>query len=1147
MALVSPGISISINDQSQYVNSNVGSVPLVVLATAQDKTYNGAPAAGTSKANAGKLLSFSSQRDLITQMGTPTFQLSSAGTPVNGSEINEYGLLAAYSALGLSNRLYAIRADIDLNHLIGTGVRPLGSPANGTYWLDTSSTAWGISVLNQSTNTFSTVTPLIIKDSAQVSNQSITNPYNGFETDNVPTPIDSIGAIGSYALVFVNEDGTTASLIRLFYKKGANSYQGLVPSNTWVEVGSPDWQASLPALTGTNPNPVIPTNSKLVINGVEVTSDGTVTTLGGANGLVANINNSNIPGVFANVSSSGYLQLFVTSASAGYTGVGYSIDNIHPVNGQLVITDSDHSPLHLAGLVTASSLGTNTAYCPTLFYSDYSKSPNTTGWYTYPGSVGRPTGSIWWKQGAIGGGFSPVFSQYNANLDQFKVLSVGFYQNFAEAIYKLDPTGGGTNIPHGTVISTYGVPDATYNSLRYYAQATGTQTVATSGTPGTFTNNDTFTIKATAPGSNSFTSYTCTLKGTAAIDFVNAVLVGDPVKGPIPYVTAQINSSGTISIIHATGGNIQLQNVVGTPLTDAGFISGQGTGFFVGATTGYVYAYLWKDITSSINYQGSQPYSAPSTGTLWYNSNPAEIDIMINEGSSWKGYRNVSLDTRGFVLTATDPMGVIVTPGTPPTSQSTGSSLVPGDLWLDSSDLENYPALYRCTKVVAGTPTWTAIDNTDHITQNGIIFADARWDGDANSSTGGKTDIISDALPSIETLLTSDYIDLDAPDRNLYPRGTLLFNMRRSGYNVKKFVPNYFNSTSFPNANTTVNGSIGHIPQVQDAWVTASGLDNNGVMYAGSHAQRALIVSAMQSAIDSNLDILSPNYQFNLIVAPNYPELIPNMLTLNDNRGDTAFVIGDTPMDLSPNTIEITDWINNTNGNGLPTDASASPYLALYYPAGRTNDLAGNTIVVPASYAVLRTFLYSDNVSYPWFAPAGLNRGRVTNLSDVGYINKTTGGFVHNSISQGMRDALFTLGINPITQLPGSGLVVFGQLTRSGDTTARNRVNVVRLENYLRTIFTSVSNGYLFEPNDGVTRKSIATQIEGALNNVLAHRGLYDFLVICDTSNNTPATISNNQLYVDIAIEPERDVEFIYIPIAIYNPGSIAQLNTTST
>jgi hypothetical protein len=1133
MALVSPGISISINDQSQYVNSNVGSVPLVVLATAQDKTYNGATALGTTKANAGKLLSFSSQRDLITQMGTPTFQLSSAGTPVNGSEINEYGLLAAYSALGLSNQLFAIRADIDLNHLIGTSVRPLGAPANGTYWLNTTSTSWGIEVLNQATNSFSTVTPLIITDPAQVQNEPITNTINGLTTNDVPHPVNSIGAIGSYALVFVNDDGTTAKIIRLFYKRGPNSYQGVVPSNTWVEVGSPDWQTSLPAVAGTNSNPTIQTSSTVKINTVLVTSDGTVTTLGGANGLVAKINASAIPGVYASVVNNN-LQLYVTSAanSTGFTG-GQPNANGNPlVRGQVVpdgkinILDITHSPMYAAGVVTATSGGTATAYSPILWYSDYSSEP-ASGWYHYPGQAGRPTGSIWWKQGAIGGGFSPTFKQYDAGLDQWQTLSVGFYQQFGSAIYALDPTGGGINITHGTVISVYGIPDATYNSLRYFVQGPGTQTVATGGTTSSFTTGDTFVINATGVGNSLFLGHTCTLEGTSATDFVNAVLSAN-----IPYVTAQVNSNGTISIIHSTGGQIQMQEPTsgntGHPLAEAGFVSGQGSGFFVGATTGYVYAFLWQDITEEVQYKSNEPYSPPVTGTLWYNSDLADVDIMINN-NGWKGYQNVSLDARGYDLTSTNPLGVIVTPTTAPTSQTNGNPLVKGDLWLDSAELVNYPSLYRYNGV-----KWVAIDNTDHITQNGIIFADARWD------TGGTTDVVSGNMPSIQDLLVSDYIDQDAPDYRLFPKGTLLFNMRRSGYNVKKFVANYFNNASFPNLPNVPNAS-GSLPTIKDAWVTESGLDANGVMFSGSHAQRNIIIGAMKAAVDSNLDLLSPMYQFNLLVAPNYPELIDNLLTLNDNRGDTAFVIGDTPLDLAPNATTIANWVNDTNG-ATGFVVPSSPYLALYYPAGRTNDLAGNEVVVPASHAALRTYLYSDQVSYPWFAPAGYQRGLVNNLIDIGYIDGDTGKWTHNAINNGLRDALFTLKINPITQFPASGIVVWGQLTRSATTSARDRVNVVRLENYLRTIFQSVANGYLFEPNDSITRKSIASAISGSLNSVLAHRGLYDFLVICDSSNNTSATISNNQLYVDVAIEPERDVEFIYIPIAIYNPGQIAAL-----
>jgi len=305
-----------------------------------------------------------------------------------------------------------------------------------------------------------------------------------------------------------------------------------------------------------------------------------------------------------------------------------------------------------------------------------------------------------------------------------------------------------------------------------------------------------------------------------------------------------------------------------------------------------------------------------------------------------------------------------------------------------------------------------------------------------------------------------------------------------------------------------------------------------------------LVVAALSGAVDSNLEIREDLYQFNLLVAPGYPELIDNLVTLNTDRGETAFVIGDTPMTLPATTTAITNWNKNTDGNGL---ATASPYLGVYYPSGITTDLSGNTVAVPPSYAVLRTFLYSDNVSNPWFAPAGTHRGLVSNIQDVGYVNANTGAWVHNSIGQGLRDALYTLSINPVTQLPGVGIVVWGQETKSGASTARNRVNVVRLENYLRNIFKSVANGFLFEPNDQITRKSISTQIESALHDILSKRGVYDFLVVCDGTNNTSSTIANNQLYVDVAIEPARDVEFIYIPIALYNPGSLASLGTSSS
>jgi hypothetical protein len=114
---------------------------------------------------------------------------------------------------------------------------------------------------------------------------------------------------------------------------------------------------------------------------------------------------------------------------------------------------------------------------------------------------------------------------------------------------------------------------------------------------------------------------------------------------------------------------------------------------------------------------------------------------MINEIGGWKGYKNsyydgVKTDARGYDLSVTDPNGVIVSASEPEFQSDGITSLAYGDIWLDSGDLENYPSLYRW-QLVSGSGTWVKIDNTDQVSQNGIIFADARWD------TDGTTDIIT--------------------------------------------------------------------------------------------------------------------------------------------------------------------------------------------------------------------------------------------------------------------------------------------------------------------------------------------------------------------------------------------------------------------
>jgi len=137
---------------------------------------------------------------------------------------------------------------------------------------------------------------------------------------------------------------------------------------------------------------------------------------------------------------------------------------------------------------------------------------------------------------------------------------------------------------------------------------------------------------------------------------------------------------------------------------------------------------------------------------------------------------------------------------------------------------------------------------------------------------------------------------------------------------------------------------------------------------------------------------------------------------------------------------------------------------------------------------------------------------------------------------------MFDVKINPITFFSGAGIVNFGNLTKTSSSSALDRINVARLTTYLRTQLDAIAKPFIFEPNDELTRNEIRQAVESFLLELVGQRALYDFLVVCDDSNNTPTRIDRNELYVDIAIEPVKSVEFIYIPLRIKNTGEIANL-----
>ena len=191
---------------------------------------------------------------------------------------------------------------------------------------------------------------------------------------------------------------------------------------------------------------------------------------------------------------------------------------------------------------------------------------------------------------------------------------------------------------------------------------------------------------------------------------------------------------------------------------------------------------------------------------------------------------------------------------------------------------------------------------------------------------------------------------------------------------------------------------------------------------------------------------------------------------------------------------------------------------------------------------MLRTIALSDNVSYPWFAPAGVRRGGVTNASSVGYVDGQTGEFITVALNVGQRDTLAHSHINPITYLAGTGLIAYGQKTRQLVASSLDRINVARLVIYLRYQLNVIAKPFIFEPNDTITRNEIKQQIEKLMLDLTGQRALYDYIVVCDNSNNTPSRIDANELHVDIAIEPVKAVEFIYIPLRLENTGAIKGL-----
>ena len=194
-------------------------------------------------------------------------------------------------------------------------------------------------------------------------------------------------------------------------------------------------------------------------------------------------------------------------------------------------------------------------------------------------------------------------------------------------------------------------------------------------------------------------------------------------------------------------------------------------------------------------------------------------------------------------------------------------------------------------------------------------------------------------------------------------------------------------------------------------------------------------------------------------------------------------------------------------------------YAAVYGNWMAINDsYAGKQCWVPSSGYAAAAMARTDAVAFPWFAPAGFTRGLISFANDAA-INP----------NQKQRDELYKANINPIAQFPGSGIVIFGQKTLQKKPSAFDRINVRRLFLSLERPTKQLARQFVFEQNSEFTRTRLVNALTPLFERAKNNEGLYDYLIVCDERNNTPAVIDANELVVDIYIKPTRTAEFILV------------------
>jgi hypothetical protein len=314
-------------------------------------------------------------------------------------------------------------------------------------------------------------------------------------------------------------------------------------------------------------------------------------------------------------------------------------------------------------------------------------------------------------------------------------------------------------------------------------------------------------------------------------------------------------------------------------------------------------------------------------------------------------------------------------------------------------------------------------------------------------------------------------------------------------------------------------------------YILNGGLDYNGLVGVNTTVPQSTSLTAELADLSSGYQkfINSELYRINFILmgSANYDQataqsLASQVIAVAEQRKDSVAFISPNRLtflnDTSTGSVVVhSDATITDNVIGYYASIPSSSYAVFDSTYKYTYDRYSNTFrYIPMNGDIAGICARNDFNNYPWYSPAGTTRGTILNTVKLAY-NPT----------QQQRDRIYTNRINPIIFSPGAGIILFGDKTALGYSSAFDRINVRRLFIYLEQVISTAAKAKLFEFNDELTRTDFVNIVEPFLRDVQAKRGLYDFVVICDTSNNTAAVIDANEFVADIYIKPARSINFI--------------------